>query len=206
MVHPPTAPGVVGRPVLIKEPRWPLVLGVIAIILSGLGVVAYGIQMAQMIVLPNLMPEGTGGVEAMMLAAGPSAWIAIILRILTSILLLIIGIGLISKVRWAITLTWWWIVLKIITELLCSIVQVFVQYRAFTAEDYFSTSSQAAMTTFLIFMILFGILTLLWYLIGPVFMMIWLTRPRVRAYWNAWGGSDSDARESVSQPPGAGTG
>lgn len=206
MAHPPTLPGVVGRPEIRREPRWPLVLGVIAIILGGLGVLAYGIQLAQLIIIPLMVPEDTRVVEAMMLAAGPLGWIASILRILTSILLLVLGIGLARKSRWAISLTWWWIVLKIITELLNGIIQVVVQYRAFMSEDFFSTSSQAGLAGFLIFMILVSILTFLWYLIGPVFMMIWLTRPRVRAYWNAWGGSNSDPQESVSQPLDAGTG
>jgi hypothetical protein len=100
-VDPPIAPPTFAGPVPVEPPRskWPTVLGIIAIILAGIGLLSIvGQFIAQQIPQPSTAatqpayPEPPAGVQAIM----TPSWLVV------SALLLVGGIGLLNRRRWSV--------------------------------------------------------------------------------------------------------
>ncbi len=180
-IAPPTVRGAL--PEAPQETRWPLVLGVIALILGGIGL----IQMLGQLVLLALPPSSP---HAMLSLPGQRVWtwISMIVGIPLESVLIAFGIGCIRRRRWTVAMGMLWSVLQIPLAIVGSIVgnYMFKEHLQSIAADpnMMPPGMVGPPAEF------FGRLTLVMgtclSCVLPVFILIWLRRPSIKAEVAQW--------------------
>jgi hypothetical protein len=185
---PPTQPAV---PYTFARPStWPVVIGIIAIVLGTLGIlggcwasIAYPVME---VILRAAPKEAAAGLE---FAREWRTW-TLTLGVgsgILAVLLLIAGIGLCRRRRWAISMTWWWAILKMLFVLMSMAMAVTMQQAQFTAIGGQGGGPAALPPGFNMLM---GAVTagfsLIWGWALPVFMIVWLSRGTIKREIAAW--------------------
>ncbi len=184
---PPTQPG----PIVAREvpSNWPSVLGVIAIVFGALGTLG-GIWGALSPLFIDWMADRMPANQAAaMEAAGEQmTWTVVLSLAFTALAigLLIAGIGLLRRRRWAIGASQIWAILKILVVIASTALQyqmAEVQTELVTQQggtagipaQFAGTLTTAAM-----------VVGLLWGCALPVFMLIWFARGKIKSETAGW--------------------
>lgn len=198
-------------PVLPPRPTsWPMVLGIIASIVGGVGVLAYGCGSVMSVVSTPLMSAvsqqtGPGGsvFEAQMQVQSKFLWWTIgssLLAMGLSTLLLCTGIGLMRRRPWTRSAAIWWAALRMLHAVLATVIGIKVSSEMFEAMQQAMQQQQSARGAaptmpampFNIFGLMRGlgyvgaVISLLWYAAMPIFTLVWFSRAKIKAEVERW--------------------
>ncbi len=193
---PPTGPG---SPVQ-KRSAWPVVIGVIAIVLGGFGVLLHsgsGLVSCQV----NGPYSGTGQemVNAAQAAAteqfGPWNLLSALGSLALAGLLLAAGIGMVRRRPWCGKASLAWSILKIVYSIPATVLAFIVNSAQIDAMQQASTeagNSGAGGFFALAQGLGVGVIGcgLLWAWVFPVFVLIWFLRAKVRTEVATWAGQE----------------
>lgn len=190
-VAPPIVPGMLAKPPHV--PVWPTPIGIIAIVFGAGGVLA-SLYSAAVPWLFSSMSAWTPRTPGTTMEFDPFAsvrnWAVSTtvvhgLGVLVAAMLLAGGIGLLRRRPWSVPLSLWWAVIRIPMALAVTAVTVGQQ------QEQMAMMSRQAGGMFIAaftggFVWLAAIMSIAWYCAFPVFMIIWLLRPGVRADVRTW--------------------
>lgn len=165
--------------------RWPVLLGVVSIAFGGLGLTCYGCQSAGTLLAPLMAPQTEGAPSATFVvfsavdycgASMLSAW------------LLVAGIGLCMRKRWAARATSWWAVVKLAFTLVITIVTF--PFLGELADRTMKSLEEARVnldvgvteTLMAVWTIIGALFAMAW----PLFLMIWFGRRSVQREVESW--------------------
>lgn len=186
---PPTQVELPSRTMPAPAPSWPSVLGILALLLGLFGTLVGAFAVLSPLVMSfwaQFVPaEGRTGLAV---ADRWTAWTVASGGLATglSLLLMVAGIGLLRRRRWACALLQTWAVLR----MMLAVGQVGVAY-VIQQETLASMSQQMpapmpAQQYVQLFALLGMVISLAWYWALPVFLLIWLARGRVREHVAEW--------------------
>lgn len=185
-VTPPRQPGEIGG--MEDGPRWPKIIGIISIVL-GIGGCLGGVWgfLTPMLMrkwaehVPPEQAAALGNVEAW------GKWIAIssALTLLIALVLLVAGIALVKRRRYAIKLTRIWAVSKMLFALVSTYVGYIIQQEQFEqmSQQNPVLSGSPFVDIALVVGVAFG---LVWGCAFPMFVLIWFSRSKVKAEYSQW--------------------
>ena len=177
---PPTEPGALGAP----RSTWPSVIGVLAIVFGGLGVVLAGIQAAA-----GLVVGSPGSSNA---ATGGPVWVSIAMGGMLAVWHIVAGSMVFGRRRKGPPALIAWAIADSVVVVGLGIATLAL---AGGANQGLPPGGAASVTAIVI---LSAVLRFVWQLIWPVFVVIWLARPKIRAEWKAWGrGGRGDALQAM---------
>jgi hypothetical protein len=186
---PPTIPGVISRPPTSREPSWPMVVGVVAIVFGALGMLAGGYGLFA----PLLISRMSGfAANAPVDVFGPMErwkWFLAAINavgLLLAIALLTGGIGLASKRPWSRALLLLWAVLKVPYALAMVSVTISMQRDQFAAMQTAGAPAAIGSAVGSVMVTIVSVVTLTWYLALPTFVLIWLSRRSARELVLRW--------------------
>ena len=173
---------------------WPTAVGVISIVFGVLGLITYAWSSIAPF-FPELFASYSGVApsmkETMRIQRDTAPWVAggSVLESLCSLLLLIGGIGMTGRRPWSTKAARTWAVLKLIVAVVATIIGFCVQravYAAMAKEA--APGSPAAATAGMgpVFVATMSLLGFAWAVVYPIFMLIWLSRPKVLAEIARW--------------------
>jgi hypothetical protein len=196
---PPVEPGSVHQSP--PDTRWPKVIGIICIIFGVLGALGGICGIFGSTISPLTQ---AGQPEEVRVALDKWSGISVALAIVgmaVAILLLIGGIKLVNRQPKAVSLLRTWAVIKIIVGVISGIVQVYIQ-RQTMAGIAGQTGPNAPGPEFdgmmVGMMYVIGILSILWLLALPVFLLIWFNRPKIKSEVATW---SNDSYEPPFEQP-----
>jgi hypothetical protein len=173
-----------------KPPGWPSAIGAISIVFGSLGLVCYGcgsIQTALSPWLAGMVPED----QRPPIAQGMQLFVQIFQMCAAtglSVWLLIGGIGLTRRRPWARAHTIGWSVAKLVLTVVATAIGV-----VFVGETIKQVNSQLAgsggkplFTVTVPMMLAFFAISLVWYFVWPIFLLIWFSRRAVKDEVVAW--------------------
>lgn len=192
-VAPPIVAGPLGKPP--SRPVWPTPIGVISIVFGASGVLGglYGAAtpwlFSSMSSWTQHTPTSTTSVQFDPFAAmrnwAISMTIVSGLGALLAAILLAGGIGLLQRKVWGATLHFWWAAVRIPHAFALTAVTIGMQQEQMAAMS--QQSGAALPAAFASGFLWFGsILSIAWYCAYPTFLLIWMTRPAVRAEVGKW--------------------
>jgi len=198
----PAAPAVPPRERLpfepvARSPLWPTVLGVIAVVFGALGAIGACFRMLSLLIMQPLGQAAArqGQPDPFAFMSDWAGWIVTVsvAALLVAGMLLAGGIGLLRRAAWGRGVILAWVVAKMILV----IAQVFMNFEmqkdqmAALAESGTTVSGMQAMIQAMgVVGVVIGIL---WGWALPVFMLIWLSRAKVRAQVAGWSGPAASA-------------
>ncbi|MHC4416033.1 MAG: hypothetical protein ACYS0G_12185 [Planctomycetota bacterium] len=191
---PPGPPGMTPAAQVVerleKPSGWPMAIGVINIVLASIGLLCYGCGSINTMVSPwlaGMVPEDQQPVTAQ----GVQLVVQVVqmcAAALMSVWLLFAGIGLTRRRAWSRVNCIGWSIVKILLSLLgTGIGLLFAQQTVDQFNDQLSKSGQAFTLTVPMIMIAV-VVSLAWFMIWPIFMLIWFSRAKIReevAQWEA---------------------
>ena len=173
-----------------KPSGWPMTIGVICIVFGSLGLVCYGCNAVSTMATPFMMgmvpedqrPATPQGVQLVVQVVQLCAAFAL------SVWLLIAGIGLTRRRPWARGQCIGWSLMKIVLTVISSGVGVLMAPNMVQQiNDQMTQGGGPPLFTLTVPMfIAFIVLSLLWYLVWPLFLLIWFSRPAVKAEVDTW--------------------
>ncbi len=196
---PPTAPLPI-QP--IERPRnWPTTVGVISIVLGGLGALSgcWGIVSPMFMgAFLELMPPGqTQGLGAMTEHVGLISGLGAAGMVVAT-LLLIAGIGMVRRRPWSVSASRWWAVLKMLFVVVQTALGAVMQKEMIEEMTKNDPNVAAMGTGFMSAMFIVGYaLGLLWGWAYPIFLLIWLSRGKVKEEVASW------PQDATAPPPAA---
>lgn len=174
-----------------RQSSWPTVIGIVSIAFAGLGILGGFCGLVVALIMPRIMPPN----QATAAGVPPDwmPWMAVmwLVGISLTVVLLIVGIGLLQRRAWSARLCPWWAAVYIVYAVISSIVNFFMQ------QDQFAEMSQTTQPasippgfgkTVASFSFVFG---LVWACALPVFMLIWFSRAKIKDEVASWGHSDT---------------
>jgi len=169
------APPTQASPVFSTEPpsKWPVVVGVIAIVLSALGLFG-GVCGLAMLSLAKPFMQKMPNMPADVMEITPALIGMTAVNLGLSVILLAVGIGLLKRRAWSVRLGKVWAVVNIIAV----IVNIIVAPRMATAQS----GNQAEAVGASVGMFCGAIFSLAF----PVFLLIWLFRARIKQEVASW--------------------
>jgi hypothetical protein len=190
-VVPPMQPGQIPMPG--QRSTWATVIGIIAIVLASGGILSGCSSLISPFVVDffrNMIPPGQAtGMEVMDAIEEWRSW-TMINSFLTSAvasLLLVVGIGLLKRRRWAVQAGVAWAILKVLHALVTAVFVYMVQQATFGA---MGQQIPAAPGFGPAFQQMIGVysaaFTALLYSAFPVFLLIWLSRAKIKADVADW--------------------
>jgi len=192
---PPTRPGTLGdwRP----EPVWPRVIGIIAIIFGSFGILGGCGTIAQSIgqgFMSNVTVSSPDAEETQAMFDALNDWMpwnmaSGAFQIVLAVLLLIAGIGLVTRRRWARLLCLLWSGGKLFLATAVAVITYLLQQdmmRVMEQEMQQTGGGPALGFIFNGLPVVAAVFTFIWYSILPVFLIIWFTRPSIREQCERW--------------------
>ncbi len=177
-----------------QPPVWPKVIGIIAVILGGLGILGGGWALIMpffMDLMMGLMPKGqVPGIESLQMLKDWQGWLAVssLLMIGLATLLLFVGIGLLKRRRWAVRLGVWWSILKVLFVVAQNVVGLSMQEAQMEALSEQMSNIPGMSSGFISAMAVMGMIVgIAWGWALPVFLLIWFSRAKIKeevAGWN----------------------
>lgn len=178
---PPTRPGPLPAPP--RTSKWPTILGVIAIVLGVLGVLGGVWGFVAPAVMPHIMPDIPSEVAAELERTKGWTMISSALTLALALLLAVSGVGLTNRRLWSVSVARLWAVLKMLLVVVGVGMAWQIQSVSFRANPGVPPGGTGFTTSIQIMSLVFG---LVWGWALPVFMLIWLSRPRIKAETEAW--------------------
>lgn len=187
-VMPPMQPG--GMQMPEQRSAWPTVIGIIAIVLGSLGILGgcWGLATPWFLgVIKDIVPPGQA--TGMEFVEEWRAWTVINSLVGTgvAILLLFAGIGLRRCRRWAVPTCVTWAVVKMLFVVVNSVLMYMIQRPGLEAMAQQNPGMSGMGSGFLVLIgiisVVFGIL---WGWAFPVFLLVWLSRAKIKAETAAW--------------------
>lgn len=179
---PPTAPGPL-PPRAPARPAWPLVLGIVLIVLAALGIVIDLSAVVGWRYTGFETPE-TRQMEAAMLRYRPWLVVTSAVSLVLGAMALAGGIGLVRRRPWSIALVYGWAILRLPVAL----VGVLLGYRM--QEVMFQQMATPPGAPFApnmaVFQVIGALVGLAWGWGLPIFFVIWLSRRRSRDEIATW--------------------
>ncbi|MFW6058903.1 MAG: hypothetical protein ACODAQ_01900 [Phycisphaeraceae bacterium] len=190
-IEPSAPPTVRGAQAGARRPsRWPTVLGIISIVLGALGLLGLIWQMAMPFVmepfLNSLGPPGTAQTQELAVQRHPLMLASNVFQFVLAAILLAVGVLLIRRRALArrLGLTWAW--LDIVAVVLGLTINYVLQ-QAHWAEQQAAGSATPGMQNFeQVGLIIGSLVGLVFGCALPVFMLIWLSRAKVKAEVVEW--------------------
>jgi hypothetical protein len=188
---PPTTRGIVAP---ASTTSWPTVFGVISVLLGALGVFGGIVGIATTLLLPSVLPQAyaqflqlPGPMRAASIASSA-------LNVLLAGLLTSAGIGLLRRRRWAVGATRTWAIMKIVLSVVGIGIGWWTQswLRQHPSSNASGTSSPLSPQATAVIQAISLLFALAWAWAWPIVCLVWLSRPRVRAEWEAWGRPGAD--------------
>jgi hypothetical protein len=190
-VAPPMQPGQIPMPE--QRSTWATVIGVIAIVLGSGGILSGCWSLASPFVFDffrNMIPPGQAtGMEVMDAIDEWRSWTIInsLLTIAVATLLLVVGIGLLKRRRWAVGAGVAWAILKTLLALVTAVFVYMIQQAAFEAMgQQVPAAPGLGLAFYRMIAVCSAAFTVLWYCAFPVFLLIWLSRAKVKADVADW--------------------
>ena len=189
---PPTTPRPGAPPA--RQTVWPMVIGIIAIVLGALGVLGgcAGLVFTPMLtMMEDVFPPGQPSPLEEVADMVPALMVVAFAGLLVAALLVLAGSGLASRKPWAMTAALAWAVVKMIFVVVNAYVGYEVNRAQFEAMQG-DPNMPAFMSALFPAMGAFGsCIGIAWGWIFPVFMLIWFSRPKIRSEVRDWrAGSD----------------
>ncbi len=173
-----------------KPSGWPTAIGAISIVFGSLGLVCYGCGSLNTVLSPwlvGMVPED----QRPPIAQGLQLFVQIFQMCAAtglSVWLLIAGIGLTRRRPWARSHVIGWSVAKLVLNLLSTAASV-----AFVGEMVKQFNAQLAgpegtpiFTVTVPMMLAFFAVSVLWFVLWPIFLLIWFSRGAVKDEVAAW--------------------
>lgn len=186
---PPTQVELPSRTMPAPAPSWPSVLGILTLVLGVFGTLVGAFAVLSPLVMSfwaRFVPaEGRAGLAV---AERWTTWTVASggLAIALSLLLMVAGIGLLRRRRWACPLLQTWAVLRMMPAVGQVGVAYLVQRETLASMSQQMPASMPSQQYVHLFTDLSLAVSLLWYWALPVFLLIWLARGRVRAHVAEW--------------------
>ncbi|HSW46695.1 MAG TPA: hypothetical protein VLM89_14125 [Phycisphaerae bacterium] len=178
---PPIQPG--GLTMEAEPSKWPTVIGIIAVVLAAIGILGGVCGLVQSFVPRPGMPAGAGG-PAMEFHVTPMMTVLAVVGFAFSAGLLAIGIGLLKRRPWSVTLARFWAPLSILLAVCNFFVVHAMQKQMFEAMADQGTPVPQGMAG--------GIAAgsaacgLMFGCAFPVFMLIWFARRKIKDEVAGW--------------------
>ncbi|MCE2925569.1 MAG: hypothetical protein LW822_08985 [Phycisphaeraceae bacterium] len=197
---PPTVPGAL--PVRLSQ--WPVVLGVVSIVLGGGGVLSNACGVFSVFaqgLFAQLMSGGQGASSAevqeqmaLMQAGMPYPWLSVLasfLALITSVLLLIAGIQCVRRRSMARALHLVWAGARTVVAVLICVVMYFgSQGQAQAIQGMGGTGGAGMPPGMAGFMSVFGVVMIVvmfaWGVAYPVVVLVWFSKQKVKAEVQGW--------------------
>lgn len=169
--------------------KWPTVIGTISIILGALGLVCYGcgtLNTAGSSSFSSMLPEDQRPPPV------PAAQLAVqitqmCVTWLLSAWLLAAGIGLVKRRRWARPHHLGWAVAKIVVAVVGTAISfIFIQDSVRQINDAMSQQGPPPFTVTEELVTVVMIAVMIWFLIYPIFLLLWFSRRKIKAEVAAW--------------------
>lgn len=185
---PPTDPGEISTPQ--RPSNWPTVIGIIAIVFGALGILG-GLWNAAAVfmvdTMASMMPPGQADTFEVMREWRVWTVVFGLMAAVLAVLLLAAGIGLLQRKRGSVQLSRTWAVLKMLFVVGNSVFGYLVQQGTLAAlaqqDPNFGKLPGQFIGVIGVFTIVFIII---WGWALPVFMLIWLSRKKVKADVSRW--------------------
>ena len=185
---PPTQPVTYAPPA--QRSSWPTVLGIIAIVLGALGILGGLWGLISPMVMKAAWANAPAPNQAMLDAIEPwRGWVVLcaLVTIVLAIALLVSGIGLVRRRTWARPLCQTWAVFKILYVLASSGLGYQMARASYDTASQQSPNLPALGPTFAQSMAAVGVCVgIVWSCALPVFLLIWLSRARIKAEIAEW--------------------
>lgn len=178
---PPTAPGPLAN--TVRQPIWPNVVGIIALVLGGGGVLMSLLSAAGPVVVllgsRGSEPEWTDEVHGWIWAGVALECVSVLL----AAALVLGGVGLLRRKRRSGRLLVAWAGCKLVFALALAV----VSYGAMAAQSRAAHDAEAGMAAFSWSLGLgFTLIGFVWALLLPVFVLIWFRRANIKAEIANW--------------------
>jgi hypothetical protein len=182
---PPTEPGEIERP----RTQWPMVVGVISIVLGSLGVLGGLCGTIGQLFMGTLMsmaedPEAQKMAGAMA-AATPYQATSGVMMLIAAALLLASGIGLVRRRRWGVKLSVVWAVVRIVFAV-AQAVLAYLAHEAMMRELAKDPSIPLPPGMMWMGGLMGAAIGLVWGVAYPAFVLIWLNRRAVKEETAEW--------------------
>jgi len=179
---PPTHPGTLPE----RPSGWPTTIGIIAIVFGALGSLSNAMSGVGMLAMSwaTAMPGAGGAAVKSMLAYRPWMMANAAAGAALALVLLIGGIGMSSRYRWSIPLLRIWALLKLLlvpAGAALSYIMGQAQLQAIQQDPTLASSPGASLGMMGAASSVGIVLSLAWGWALPIFMLVWLSRRRVRA-------------------------
>lgn len=192
---PPTTAGAVTSS--SHQSKWPTVIGIIAIVVGIGGVLTSCLNLASPFLMKKFVNRDTMTVPvseqmraSMAVAKEWETWIAIIncAGLILGVVLLMAGIGMLSRRSYAAGLVRTWAWLKTIQVAVSAVISYFVGQETMKfMSDEFGRQGQQVPGGFLNVVPVLGVLFVLaWGWALPIFMLIWFSRGRIKDETEQW--------------------
>lgn len=186
---PPRQPGTLG--VQPDPPSWPMVFGVIAIVLGALGCLGGCWGAVSPLFLGavfEMVPKDAqpAGLEQFR-EWGPWITISSLVSLGVAILLLVSGIGLVQRRRWAVNVSRCWAVVKILLVLASALFAITIQKGQFEALSKQQQLPPGFGGGFLMAIGFFSVIfSVIWGWAFPVLLLIWLALAKSKNEYAGW--------------------
>ncbi len=182
-LHAPVVPG----PLPVKKSGWPTAIGVITVVLGSLGALS-GIWSIVGQFLMSALSQIPGQKETIALLTHWRPWLIAIAAatIIVAILLLFGGITLMRRRAFSRSLILVWAALKIVLVIVSSVITYQLNEAQFAVMQQSGMNMSGMQGVMNIAGIASVIVSLVWGMALPVFMIIWFMRPRVMREMNQW--------------------
>lgn len=186
---PPTQVELPSRTMPAPAPSWPSVLGILALLLGLFGTLVGAFAVLSPLVMSfwaQFVPaEGRTGLAV---AERWTTWTVASGGLATglSLLLMVAGIGLLLRRRWACALLQTWAVLRMILAVGQVGVAYVIQQETLASMSQQMPAPMPAQQYVQLFALLGMVISLAWYWALPVFLLIWLARGRLREHVAEW--------------------
>jgi hypothetical protein len=187
-VIPPTHPG--GFQVPPRESAWPSAVGIIAIVFGSFAILAgcWGVVTPWFFaLLREVLPPGqTVGLEAL---EEFRTWTVIVsvLTMAVALMALFAGIGLYQRRRWGVQLGLTWAIVKIPFAVAIGVYDYALQRAQFENMSVQGAGGPGLSPGLVAGLSLIGVvLGLLWRWAFPIFLLIWLSRGKIKAETSQW--------------------
>jgi hypothetical protein len=171
------------------ESKWPTGVGVTSIVFGGLGLLCYGCQSLSTAAQPFLLgaipedqrPPAPQGVQLVFQV------VQLCLAWVLSVWLLVGGIGLVRRRAWARGHLVAWSFAKIVLTLVSTVVGLlFLDALVQQINDQMSAQGPSPFTFTRGMMIGIMVVSLVWFFVWPVFLILWLGRASVKDEVERW--------------------
>jgi len=191
---PPPPPQTMAGPVR-RASTWPTVIGIIFMVLGALGAIGAVFEFLGPLIMGmvgDMVPDDElAGMMEPMAARSGQLYLRGALLLIVAILLIVAGIGVVSRKRWGVHLALVWAVLKLFVVAFDAWLDMMIGRDVMEAMS--DMSAAPASMDVDPFLWVGMALAIAWGWLLPIFTFIWFAVPKIRAEVRTWGPADKVA-------------